>query len=203
MRRCGDYDTPERRIGAFDLRRPWETCDCLADSWGWQPDKPVRSLQNVIHLLTDVITGGGNLLLNVGPRPDGSVEPDQARRLAEVGAWLENCGEAVYGTRGGPVKNDWNLGGAVWKDNAVYFHVKSPECRAVRLPLPGFSAFGGQAVCLTGEAAPSWRFESGVLEITLPEGRNEIETIVKVTLPKRVDAIFTDFDPEGFTACCR
>ena len=162
----------------------------------------MRSLQNVIHLLTDVITGGGNLLLNVGPRPDGSIEPAHVQRLKEVGAWLEKYGEAVYGTRGGPVKNDRNLGGAVWKDSAVYFHVKTPACRAVRLPRPGVDAFSGQAVCLTGEAAPCCRFENGVLEIALPERRNEIETILKITLPARADTLFGNFDPDGFEAYC-
>ena len=203
MRRYGDFDTPERKIGAFNLKRPWETNDCLAVSWGWQPDTPVRSLQNVVHLLTDVITGGGNLLLNVGPRPDGSIEPAQAQRLQEVGVWLNQYGEAVYGTRGGPVKNDWDVGGAVWKDNNVYFHIKTPACTEVRLPLQGAAAFDGQVICLTGEEPPAWRFEDGVLKVTLPQRRNEIETIVKITLPKRADTIFADFDPEGFSAFCK
>ena len=202
-RKCGDYDTPERVIGAFNTHRPWETCDALAESWGWQPNTQVRSLQNVVHLLTDVITGDGNLLLNVSPMPDGSIEPAHTQRLREVGAWLQKYGESVYGTRGGPVKNDWTVGGAVWKDNAVYFHIKTPECAAVRLPLPDMESFDGDVICLTGEEAPAWRFDGGMLEITLPQNRNEIETIVKITLPERVDRIFESFDPEGFNAYCK
>ena len=92
------------------------------------------------------------------------------------------------------------MGGAVWKDNAVYFHIKAPECAAVRLPLPGAESFDGEVSCLTGEENPTWRFEGGVLEASLPENRNEIETIVKITLPKPVDTIFCGFDPEGFHA---
>ena len=203
MRRFSDFDTPERKIGAFNLVRPWETNDCLAESWGWQPDTPVRSLQNVVHLLTDVITGGGNLLLNVGPRPDGSIEPAHAQRLREVGAWLDRYGEAVYGTRGGPVRNDGTVGGAVSKDNAVYFHIKTPDCTAVRLPLPCVTSFGAGVKFLTGEGDPVVDFEGGVLTIKLPERRNDIETIVKVTLPAPADAVFRDFDPDGFNAYCK
>ena len=199
MRRLGDYTTPERVVGAFDPHHPWETCDVLAESWGWRPDCEVRSLQNVVHLLTDVITGGGNLLLNVGPRPDGSIEPEQEKRLLEVGQWLAKYGESVYGTRGGPVKNDPEIGGAVWKDNAVYFHIKNPACKAVCLPLMGAASFGGEARCLTGEEA-GVSAGDGLLTVSLPEKRNEVETIVKVTLPDRADRFFAGFDPEGFRA---
>ena len=199
-RKCGDYDTPERKIGAFNTHRAWETCDALAESWGWMPDTQLRSLQNVVHLLTDVITGDGNLLLNISPRPDGSVDPAHAQRLVEVGDWLEKYGEAVYGTRGGPVKNDTRFGGAVWKGNNVYFHVKSADCHAVRLPLKGLAAFAGEVSCLTGEDAPERTLESGVLDIRLPERRNAVETIVKIALPAPVDELFRDFDPESFDA---
>ncbi len=73
----------------------------------------------------------------------------------------------------------------------------------MRLPLPGKEAFGGDVLCLTGEKAPAWRYEGGMLEITLPQNRNEIETIVKITLPERVDTIFEGFDPESFDAYCK
>lgn len=199
MRKHGDYQTPERKVGEFNVSRPWETCDTLCESWGWTPGCRIRPMKEVIHLLTDVITGGGNLLLNVGPMADGSFQKEHEERLLEIGAWLEKYGEAVYGTRGGPVKNNVKVGGAVWKDNIVYFHIKNPEVRRVKLPLTGLDSFNGKVSCLTGEEACA-SFENGVLSVSIGGPRNEVETIVKIELPARVDELMQGFDPDWFNA---
>jgi len=118
----GDFITPERKVGAFNTERAWETCDTLAESWGWMPNRPMRSLRSLIHLLVQVVTGDGNLLLNVGPTPDGEIEPRMARRLAQVGAWLAEYGQSIYATRGGPFPTQpW--GGFTWRDNHLYAHI--------------------------------------------------------------------------------
>ncbi len=123
--RCGwegDFITPERKVGAFNPKRAWETCDTLAESWGWMPDRPMRSLRSIIHLLVQVATGGGNLLLNVGPTADGEIEPRMVRRLAQVGEWLKEYGHTLYATRGGPFPTQpW--GGFTWRENHLYAHV--------------------------------------------------------------------------------
>ena len=62
----------------------------------------MKSLKECIQTLLQVVGGDGNLLLNVGPMPDGRIEPRQAERLAEIGRWLERYGDGVYATRGGP-----------------------------------------------------------------------------------------------------
>ena len=95
----GDFHTPERKIGQFDTERPWETCDVLAESWGYVPNEPIRSLRNCIQLLVQAAVNDGNLLLNVGPKPDGAIEERYIRRLKEVGAWLRRYGESIYLTR--------------------------------------------------------------------------------------------------------
>ena len=198
MRRCGDYGTPERVVGAFDPNHPWETCDTLSESWGWMPNRPLRSTQNVLHLLIDVVTGGGNLLLNVSPMGDGSLEPAHEARLLEVGAWLEKYGEAIYGTRGGPVKNDKSFGGATCRNNKVYFLVKNPDCKRVRLPL--LAAKCESVRCLTGETV-SLSEENGILTVSLPEsGRDDYATIVEITLNAPTYEVYADFDPNGFDA---
>ena len=180
MRRCGDYTTPERTVGGFDVSRPWETCDTISESWGWMPNTRLRPAAEVLHLLIDVITGGGNLLLNVSPRGDGSLEPEHEARLLEIGAWLERYGEAVYGTKGGPVRNNKEYGGAVWKDNTVWFHIKNPACTKFRLPVGDIAVHEVRA--LTGEPCTS-HIENGILTVTLPaSGRDSIATVVRITL---------------------
>ncbi len=118
----GDFLTPERKVGAFNTQRAWETCDTLAESWGYMPNRRLRSLRSIIHLLVQVVTGDGNLLLNVAPTPDGEIEPRQARRLAQVGEWLAEYGQSIYATRGGPfAPQPW--GGFTWQGNRLYAHV--------------------------------------------------------------------------------
>lgn len=200
MHRCGDYRTPERIVGGFDPVNPWESCDTLAESWGWKPGTAIRSTENVLHLLIDVITGGGNLLLNVGPRGDGSLEPEHEARLLEVGAWLEQYGRAVYGTRGGPLRNNKEIGGFTCKENSVFCFLKDPSHTTFRLPIP--TGCNVQTVtCLTGEPVLSADSADGILTVQLPEENHAaICTLVEIVLDQPVCDAFQNFDPDSFDA---
>jgi alpha-L-fucosidase len=118
----GDFITPEGKVGEFNTKRAWETCDVLAKSWFWTPDQPILSLRSAVQMLVRVIVGDGNLLLDVGPTADGQIESRQVSRLQEMGAWLQAYGESVYGTRGGPFPSA-NWGGFTHKDNRLFTHV--------------------------------------------------------------------------------
>jgi len=103
--RCGlpgDFDTPEQRLGKFQLDRPWETCMTLGTQWSWKPDDEIKSLKQCIDTLVTCAGRSGNLALNTNPMPNGQIEPRQAERFREIGAWLSQYGESIYGTRGGP-----------------------------------------------------------------------------------------------------
>ncbi len=93
-----DYGTPEERITAAKPGRAWEACMTMNGSWGHMPAgidwHPVRAILNMLACST---SGAGNLLLNIGPAPDGSVPPEATERLVPVGKWLARNGEAVYG----------------------------------------------------------------------------------------------------------
>jgi hypothetical protein len=65
----GDYDTPEQRIGGFQIDRPWETCMTICQQWAWKPDDRMKSLEECLHTLLRTAGGDGNLLFNVGPMP--------------------------------------------------------------------------------------------------------------------------------------
>ncbi len=97
-----DFGTPEGQIAAED--RDWEACMTFNDiSWGYVDSTQARAYsyngQRIVRMLQRCTVGGGNLLLNIGPAPDGSVPPEAVQPLTDVGRWLEKNGEAVYGHR--------------------------------------------------------------------------------------------------------
>ena len=96
-------------------------------SWGWFPTPPEdwRSTRDVINMLRQVTAGGGNLLLNIGPKPDGSVPETAVERLTPVGKWLEKYGEAIYGqvTRCDQLGEWMPTGQWTLKGRTGYFHV--------------------------------------------------------------------------------
>jgi alpha-L-fucosidase len=118
----GDFDTPEQRVGGFQNNRPWETCMTIANQWAWKPNDEVKSIEQCLQTLVRTAGGDGNLLFNVGPKPDGSIEPLQVERLKEMGQWLQKYGYSIYETRGGPFKpTDWGV--STRKGNFIYLHI--------------------------------------------------------------------------------
>jgi alpha-L-fucosidase len=122
---------------------PLEMCDTINRSWGYNKnDGSYKSTKQIVHLLVKAAGYDANLLLNVGPRPDGTIQPEFVDRLKEVGDWLAKNGETVYGTRGGPLAPR-NWGVTTHKGNKVYVHVldwKDAVLPLVRPPKPVKSA---------------------------------------------------------------
>lgn len=99
----GDYDTPEQGVPVTQPTNPyWELCYTTNDSWGYQPyDLRYKSANMIIRTLVDCISMGGNLLLDIGPKADGSIPQQQIDILKGLGRWTKKHHEAVYGTRAG------------------------------------------------------------------------------------------------------
>ncbi|MFC2119080.1 alpha-L-fucosidase [Bacteroidota bacterium] len=119
---AGDYGTPEQEIGAYNIDTPWESCMTICTQWAWKPDDKLKSSKECIQTLIRVCGGGGNLLLNVGPMPDGRIEPRQVEVLTEIGKWLDKNGESIYETKGGPFKPTENFA-STKKDNKIFLHL--------------------------------------------------------------------------------
>ena len=93
-----DFGTPEEHVTAAEEGRAWEACMTFNGSWGYMPVSPDwRPVREVIRMLRTAAAGQGNLLLNIGPAPDGSVPPEAVKRLLAVGQWVAANGEALYG----------------------------------------------------------------------------------------------------------
>lgn len=120
-----DFGTPEEHVTAAEEGRAWEACMTFSGSWGYMPISPDwRSVREVIGMLRTAAAGQGNLLLNIGPAPDGSVPPEAVERLEAVGRWVARNGAALYGQvdRAGQGRMEWMPTGA-WtiKGNVAYF----------------------------------------------------------------------------------
>lgn len=179
-KRCGglgDYDTPEQRIGGFQSE-PWETCMTICRQWAWKPDDDMKSLKECIQTLVLCAGGDGNLLFNVGPMPDGRIEPRQVERLKEMGAWLARNGESVYGTRGGPWKPTRSVA-STRKGSTVYLHILSLADSLVLNSLPRAI----KSVSMLDGGAVKFNAEGGKLRLDFEKAsQNEIDTVVRIEL---------------------
>jgi alpha-L-fucosidase len=120
----GDTETPEQFVPATGYPgRNWETCMTMNDTWGFKSnDQNWKSSEEIIRTLIDIVSKGGNYLLNVGPTSEGLIPQPSIERLAEVGKWMKVNGEAVYGTAASPFSYlPW--GRCTQKGNKLYLHV--------------------------------------------------------------------------------
>lgn len=185
----GDFycDEGSHEIVGKILPVPWEKnmCVCSGCSWGYMEDDPVSDFDWLIRMMADVICRGGNWLVNVGPDRNGHIRPDVAARMREIGAWLSKYGEAVYGTRGGPIEPVDHVCGSVYKGNRVYLHVQDlAACNGRQLPLSEYrvesvTEFDGKPCTFTqNEAGVSIRTDG-----VTPRGA---DTILVLTLDRPV-----------------
>jgi alpha-L-fucosidase len=107
---------------------PLETCETMNDSWGFNiTDRNYKTSKNLIQYMVKAACYNANFLLNVGPMPDGTIQPEFTDTLAIMGRWLQQYGATVYGTRGA-VKIPQSWGGFTRKDNKLYLHLlQKPE----------------------------------------------------------------------------
>jgi hypothetical protein len=174
-----DFDTPEQRIGNYQLNRPWESCITICRQWAWKPDDRMKSLKECVQTLVTCAGGDGNLLFNVGPMPDGRIEPRQVGRLKEMGAWLARNGESIYGTRGGPWKPTREIA-STRKDGIVFLHLLQTGNGSVELPaLPR----PVKSAALMNGTPVQWTQTDGKLRFTFdPAASDPIDTIIRINL---------------------
>ena len=94
-----NYLTPEQHIPETGLPYPWETCMTMAGSWSHVPNDRYKPTDELVEKLVDIVSKGGNFLLNIGPDPNGAFDSTAYNRLREIGVWMQTNGSAIYGTR--------------------------------------------------------------------------------------------------------
>jgi alpha-L-fucosidase len=180
--RCGgwgDFGTPEQHIGGFQNDAPWETCMTIGNQWSWKPDDQLKPLSQIIKTLVLCVGGDGNLLFNVGPMPDGRIEPRQVDELKQVGAWLSKNGESIYGTRGGPWKPTKTIA-STRRGDVIYVHILHSQGEIIELPdidgkIKSARILGGKKIKFTRAG--------GKLLLTVPTAlRDANDTVVELKL---------------------
>lgn len=141
----GDYSTAEHHIPAKGIDGDWEACQTLNGTWGYSAlNQRWKTVQELVHQLIDVVSRGGNFLLNIGPMPDGSIPEESVRLFRGIGQWMQVNGEAIYGTRANPFDVEFPWGRVTRKgDNTLYLYIyQLPESREITIPCE----FKGKAV---------------------------------------------------------
>ncbi len=170
-----EQDLPGANTAGFNTTQigalPLETSLTMNDSWGFNiTDKKFKSTRELIGYLVRTAGNDANLLLNVGPRPDGTLQPEATERLREIGAWLSQHGSSIYGTRGGPLApRHWGV--TTRRGDTVFVHVLDWPDRTLALPALGAQVLRARMLH-SGEAVVVAQSENGVT-LTMPASRSD------------------------------
>ncbi len=193
----GDYATPEQGVPITKPKNNyWELCMTINNSWGYQPnDKAYKSTNQIIRILVDCISMGGNLLLDIGPRPDGTIPEEQVSILKGLGRWTNKHKEAIYGTRAGIPHGHFNGYTALSKDKTIlYLYVdnkpngslliKGLKNKVNRIWVVG----NGTKLSHQVVGKQYWSKVPGLLYIDLPEAVQDKDvTVIAVLLDGTID----------------
>jgi len=175
-----EKDLPGGRNSDFNAKSeigslPLETCDTINGAWGYNStDKRFKSSTQLIQYLVKAAGNNANFLLNVGPMPNGKIQPEFTERLHAMGEWLRANGESIYGTRGGPVKpRPWGV--TTQKGGKIYVHVF--DWSDELLALPKLANVRKAALLSNGKAVEVRQVDVGTL-LRLPAGRDPVDTVI-------------------------
>lgn len=193
----GDYDTPEQ---GPPVVRPeakyWELCYTMNDSWGYQQnDTNYKTPQQLLDVFVDCISQGGNLLLDIGPKADGTIPDEQIHILKEFGKWTTKHKDAIYGTRQGIPLDHFYGPTALSKDKkTLYLFVKGNQngqiaLKGVKNKINSVWVVGnGTALNKKTVSKVYWNDYPGITFIDIPENvLDEYYTVIGVLLDGEID----------------
>jgi alpha-L-fucosidase len=175
-----EKDLPGQNTAGFSAhaaigKLPLESCDTISKSWGYNSkDKQYKSVKELVHFLARAAGNNANFLLNIGPMPNGKIQPEFIERLQEIGEWMKINGESIYGTRGGPVPpRAW--GAMTQKPGKIYVHVLDwPD---PLLAISGVPKITRATALATGASVGITPAKEGVV-LSLPASRDPNDTVI-------------------------
>ncbi len=181
-----DFYTPEHTISQLNNEENWEACHTTTSQWGYNPNVSVKSLPQLMEILLYTWGGGGNMLLNIGPRGDGSLNPVEVKRLKQIAQWWKKYGEtSIRSARGGPYYQE-NWGVSTRKENKAFVHIfrwsKDNKMTFPNLPNKTLKS----AKLLNGKKLKLTQSKDGfTIEVT-PENRDKIVTSIELIFDKPI-----------------
>ena len=192
----GDFDTPEQFVPAQRPARAWETCMTINESWGYNPDDTqFKTARQLIHTLCEVAGRGGNLLLNVGPKGDGSLPAELTERLDVIEGWMSRHGESIVGTQ--PALEPWQFyGPATRRGDRLYLHLLMRPYDTVTLRGARIKRVRAVSALATGAPLEFTTHATIVDTMINPDPRGELRIAVPASvLDEHATVIAVDFEP--------
>ncbi len=193
----GDYETPEQGVPVVKpASRYWELCYTMNDSWGYQPfDKHYKTPNMIVRTLVDCIAMGGNLLLDIGPKADGTIPAEQLAILQELKRWTGKHSEAIYGTRAGLDRYFGLHKTALSKDGKTLFVYLDKLTESLRLT--NLSVAPKNVRLVGAEAKLNFTYDKFVLEVGLPTAKfDSAVTVVALDFEEKPSVVSSS---KGFT----
>jgi alpha-L-fucosidase len=181
-----EQDLPGANTAGFNTREigalPLETSMTMNESWGFNiTDAKFKSTRDLIGYLVRAAGANANLLLNIGPRPDGTIQPEAVERLRAIGEWLGTYGTSIYGTRGGPVPpHGWGV--TTQRGDTVFVHVLNSPDRV--LSVRDFGRQVLRATMLDDGSVVATAVVNGGITLTMPAQSDRPDRVV-VLLTRR------------------
>jgi len=189
-KQLANFTTPEYQVMDSIVTKKWETCRGLGYSFGYnrvEADAQFLSSEELIHLLVDIVSKNGNLLLNVGPNADGTIPENQLKRLTDLGDWMKINGEGIYDT------HPYSIASAVLadktqvrytqkNDDLYIFLLSKPNNNSI--VIPNFRTSKSSKILLFGKTIESLSFSKvgNGIEIKLPKNMDfKFAKMIKVS----------------------
>jgi alpha-L-fucosidase len=177
-----EQDLPGENKGGLNYQKPselpLESCVTMNDSWGFNlTDTSYKTPKQLIDLLVRASGYGANLLLNIGPMPNGKIQPEFLERMAYMGNWIKTYGESIYGTKGGYM-HPQTWGCITQKNDTMFVHVLDNNATSIKLENFPFKKIA-KAYLLKNNAAVQTQLSGGTLTITVsPAAANEPDEVI-------------------------
>jgi alpha-L-fucosidase len=168
-----NYTTPEQQVPEKPLDHPWESCITMGNSWSYVPGDKYKSANEIVTLLIKIVSRGGNLLMNIGPGPDGDWDPVAYSRLQQIGSWIKVNGEGIYNSTAVTPYSDGNIYYTkAAKSNAIYAFVTSDNDEvllppSITLHLQDINKVSSVTL-LGSDKKLKWTVNKGTISISIP-----------------------------------
>ncbi|MEN8193225.1 MAG: alpha-L-fucosidase [Bacteroidota bacterium] len=168
-----NYLTPENKVPEKELPYPWESCIISGGGWSYSPNAKYMSGHKAIHMLTDIVAKGGNLLFNIAPSPEGTWQDGAYELLEDMGKWIDVNGDAIYSTRAiAPYKEDKICYTNKKNTNTVYAIYRADEDETTmpkKILIPSFRPTIGNKVELLGFGNVKWEKLGKGIKVIVPD----------------------------------